>query len=196
MHKAHATAVIAPPPTIWTVGHSTRPLPVFLDLLNSRRIDAIADVRRFPGSRRHPHFAREALEQSLPADGIDYQWLPQLGGRRTPLPATTNTGWRNLSFRGYADHLSSAEFADGLVQLLDFAAPRRCALMCSEALWWQCHRALIADVLTLRGVQVLHLLAEGKEAPHTYTSPARIVDGYLAYPGVAQPDMFEDGDRA
>lgn len=171
-----------PAPGIWTVGHSTHTLEHFLDLLAAHGIQAIADVRRFPGSRRYPWFASDALAQSLPAHGIEYAWLPQLGGRRKVQPGSANGGWRNESFQGYADHLGSAEFADGLDRVLELAARRRAALMCAEALWWRCHRALIADVLKLRGFEVVHILDEAKATPHEFTAPARVEDGRLTYP--------------
>lgn len=174
------------PATVWTVGHSTLALEAFLALLATHGIEAIADVRRFPGSRRHPHFSREALEPSLREAGLDYQWLPQLGGRRTPKPDSPNTGWRNASFRGYADHLGSIEFADGLARLLALAATRRTAMMCSESLWWRCHRGLVSDVLTMRGIQVLHIPQSGRAVPHPWTGPARVVDGRLSYAADAQ----------
>jgi uncharacterized protein (DUF488 family) len=179
------------PATVWTIGHSTRALEEFLSVLAAHRIEAIADVRRFPGSRRHPHFAREALEASLPAASIDYLWLPQLGGRRRPRPDSPNDGWRNEAFRGYADHLASAEFADGFGQLLALASRRRTAMMCSELLWWRCHRSLLSDVLKARGVEVLHIVDAGEAKEHPWTGPARIVDGRLDYsaPGRAG-DLF------
>ncbi len=167
--------------TVWTIGHSTHTLDELLALLAAYRIEAVADVRRFPGSRRHPQFAREALAQSLPAHGLDYEWLPRLGGRRRPRPDSPNTGWRNASFRGYADHLASPEFGQGLEQLLALAARKRTTLMCSEALWWRCHRSLIADVLRCRGVEVIHILDATHNTVHPYTAPARIVDGQLSY---------------
>jgi uncharacterized protein (DUF488 family) len=179
------------PATVWTIGHSTRALEEFQSVLSAHRIEAIADVRRFPGSRRHPHFAREALEASLPAASIDYLWLPQLGGRRRPRPDSPNDGWRNEAFRGYADHLASAEFADGFSQLLALASRRRSAMMCSELLWWRCHRSLLSDVLKARGVEVLHIVDAGEAKEHPWTGPARIVDGRLDYsaPGRAG-DLF------
>ena len=167
--------------TIWTIGHSTRSLDEFFGLLDEYRIEAIADVRRFPGSRRYPYFAREALAESLPAHGIEYQWLSKLGGRRRARPDSPNTGWRNASFRGYADYLATAEFSEGLGELLTLAKRLRTALMCSEALWWRCHRSLIADVLSLRGCTVVHIMDATHSTPHSYTSPARIVDGQLSY---------------
>ena len=171
----------AAPATIWTIGHSTRTLEEFLALLAAYRIEAIADVRRFPGSRRYPHFSREALGETLPSHGIAYQWLPKLGGRRPVQPDSPNDAWRNASFRGYADYLASAEFADGLDALLTLAGQRRTAMMCAEAVWWRCHRSLIADVLRLRGIEVIHILDATHSTVHPYTSPARIVEGRLTY---------------
>ena len=167
--------------TIWTIGHSTRSLEEFLDVLAAYQIETVADVRRFPGSRRHPHFARDALAQTLPAHGISYAWLPKLGGRRRVQPGSPNTGWRNASFRGYADHLASSEFAQGLAELLALAALRRSTLMCSEVLWWRCHRSLIADVLRQRGIEVIHIADAVRSTVHPYTSPAKIVNGQLSY---------------
>jgi uncharacterized protein (DUF488 family) len=169
--------------TVWTIGHSTRPLPVFLDLLAGLGIQALADVRRFPGSKRHPHFAQDALDASLEAEGITYRWLPALGGRRRPRADSPNTAWRNASFRGYADHLGSAEFSSGLDELLELSGRRRTTLMCAEALWWRCHRALIADVLCVRGIEVVHILDAQSSVRHPYTSAARIVEGRLSYAG-------------
>ena len=166
---------------VWTIGHSTRPLQVFLDLLAGYGIQAVADVRRFPGSKRHPQFAQDALSASLEADGITYRWLPALGGRRRPRSDSPNTAWRNASFRGYADHLGSAEFSAGLDELLELSGRRRTTLMCAEALWWRCHRALIADVLCIRGVEVVHILDGRNSVRHPYTSAARIVEGRLSY---------------
>src|SRR5574340_671706 len=168
--------------TIWTIGHSTRTLEAFLGVLAAYRIEAVADVRRFPGSRRYPHFAKDALAGTLPTHGIVYQWLPRLCGRRPVRPDSPNDGWRNASFRGYADYLASAEFAEGLYELLALAGERRTAMMCAEAVWWRCHRALIADVLRLRGIEVIHILDATHSTVHPYTSPARIVEGRLTYP--------------
>lgn len=176
------------PRRIWTLGHSTRTPAEFLALLDHHRLQAIADVRRHPGSRRLPQFGADALRADLTAHGIDYHWLPELGGRRRPAPDSVNTAWRNTSFRGYADHLQSDEFAAGLEQLLALAAARRTALMCAELLWWRCHRALIADVLTLRGIEVLHVRGEEAPVPHPYTTAARLVDGRLSYAaGAGEP---------
>ncbi len=168
-------------PTIWTIGHSTRPLQEFLQLVASYRLEAVADVRRFPGSRRQPQYAQAALSDTLAEHCIDYRWLPALGGRRRPLPDSPNTTWRNASFRGYADHIASAEFSTGLDELLAFSIHKRTALMCAESVWWRCHRALIADVLCVRGIEVIHILDARHAVVHPLTSPARIVQGKLSY---------------
>lgn len=177
---------------IWTIGHSTRSLEAFLALLDGHGIGAVADIRRFPGSRRLPWFAGEALQQSLAGAGIDYAWIPQLGGRRRPVPGSTNTGWRNASFQGYADHMDSAEFAGGLALALALAARRPTALMCAEGPWWRCHRALVADALKLRGLEVLHILDGRPATPHPWTPVARVVDGRLDY-GPVQPSLLGPG---
>ncbi len=186
----------APPPrvdAIWTIGHSTLALDEFTARLAAHRIEAILDVRRFPGSRRCPWFGREALAEGLPAFGVQYAWLPQLGGRRKARPGSINTGWRNASFQGYADHLDTAEFAEGLAAALVIAARHRSALMCAESLWWRCHRALVSDVLKLRGIEVRHILGPGEATLHPWTSPARVVDGRLCYPSI-QASLFDGGD--
>ncbi len=175
--------------TIWTIGHSTRDWDGFLALLAGYGIQAVADVRRFPGSRRYPWFAGEAMANTLPAAGLDYLWLPQLGGRRRALPGSPNGAWRNAAFQGYADHLDSVEFAEGLALLLELAARRRTALMCAEAVWWRCHRRLIADVLTMRGIDVLHILDASHAQAHMLTDTARLLDGRLVYPP-RQDDLF------
>jgi uncharacterized protein (DUF488 family) len=166
---------------IWTIGHSSRTLDEFLALLAQYGVGAVADVRRFPGSRRQPWFAREALENSLGVHGLADRWIPALGGRRRPRADSPNTAWRNESFRGYADHLESAEFAGGLAGLLELAGRLPTAMMCAEVLWWRCHRALISDVLTTRGIEVVHILGAGKSSVHCYTSAASLVDGRLSY---------------
>ena len=168
--------------TIWTLGHSTRPLDEFLALLAQYQLEAIADVRRFPGSKRYPQYAEAALSATLAEQSIAYHWLPALGGRRRPLPDSQNVAWRNSSFRGYADHIASAEFARGLDELLALSGRLRTALMCAEAVWWRCHRALIADVLRVRGIEVVHILDAKHAVVHPYTAPARVIDGKLSYP--------------
>lgn len=172
---------IAKVSTIWTIGHSTHPLDEFLALLAQYRIEAIADVRRFPGSRRHPQYMEANLRASLIERGIQYRWLPALGGRRKPLPDSPNTAWRNASFRGYADHLNSIEFAEGMRDLLELSGRRCTAMMCAELLWWRCHRSLIADVLCVRGIKVEHILDATHATVHPMTAPARIEQGRLTY---------------
>jgi uncharacterized protein (DUF488 family) len=167
--------------TIWTIGHSTRPLRTFLKLLAHYELEAVADVRRFPGSRRQPQYAQATLHSALAEHGIAYDWIAALGGRRRPHADSPNITWRNASFRGYADHIASVEFAAGLTELLELAGRHRTTLMCAEAVWWRCHRALIADVLCVRGVEVVHILDETHTVVHPYTSPARIVGGRLTY---------------
>jgi uncharacterized protein (DUF488 family) len=167
--------------TIWTIGHSTRPLQAFLELLAHYGLEGIADVRRFPGSRRQPQYGEAALRAALAEHNIAYHWLPALGGRRRPRPDSPNTAWRNASFRGYADHIDSAEFAHGMSALLELSGRLRTTLLCAEAVWWRCHRALIADVLCVRGIEVVHILDAKHAVVHPYTSPARIVQGRLSY---------------
>ena len=166
---------------IWTLGHSTRSLQEFFDLLAENRIEAVADVRRYPGSRRWPHFARGPLAEALDTGGLAYLWLPELGGRRTPAADSPNTAWRNASFRGYADYLATEPFAVGLDRLVNLASGLRTAIMCAESLWWRCHRGLIADVLRWDGFDVIHILGPGSTASHPYTAAARIVGGRLSY---------------
>jgi uncharacterized protein (DUF488 family) len=167
--------------TVWTVGHSTRSAGEFIELLQARRIEAVADVRRFPASRRHPHFSREQLEPALAAHDVDYLGLPALGGRRPPKPDSVNTGWRVAAFRGYADYMETPEFAEAFARLLEVAHARRIAIMCAEALWWQCHRRLIADALLALGHEVLHIQSRADASPHKLIPPATMRDGKLSY---------------
>lgn len=169
------------PLTVWTVGHSTRPLADFLAVLAAYRIEAIVDVRRFPGSSRQPQYQRPVLEAALRGAGIDYLSLPALGGRRRPLSNSPNTAWRHPAFRGYADHLATEEFATGLFELLMVASGLRTAVMCAEVLWWRCHRRLIADVLVSLGGRVMHIFDAETAQAHRLTAPARLVRGMLTY---------------
>jgi uncharacterized protein (DUF488 family) len=171
---------------IWTIGHSTLPIESLLDALAAHGITLLVDVRRFPGSRRHPQFNRDALAQSLASRGIDYAHYEALGGRRRPRADSHNTAWRNDSFRGYADYMEAPAFAGAIEALLRQAASRRVAIMCAEMLWWQCHRGLIADYLKARHHEVTHIGAHHKTEPHPYTSPARVIDGRLSYRGLLE----------
>ncbi len=168
-------------PRIWTVGHSTRSLDEFVGLLVAHDVEVIADVRRYPGSRRWPHFSREPLAEGLEARGLAYESFPELGGRRQPRPDSPNTAWRSAAFRGYADYMATEEFADGLSRLTDLACGLRTAIMCAEAVWWRCHRALIADALRWAGFEVYHIMGPASSIVHPYTSAARITDGLLTY---------------
>src|SRR3954471_4291747 len=132
-------------PKVWTIGHSTRPVEEFLALLRENGIEVLADVRRYPGSRRHPQFGEAQMAASLRDAGVNYEHMPELGGRRPALRDSPNTAWRNTAFRGYADHMETSEFADGTNRLMNLATSKRLTIMCAEALWWQCHRGLIAD---------------------------------------------------
>lgn len=169
---------------IWTVGHSNQPLRAFLLTLVTHKIELVADVRRFPASRRHPHFGKDALAASLAEHGIGYEHVPELGGRRAARKDSRNSAWQNAGFRGYADYMETREFEDGIARLLQLAAERRTAIMCAELLWWQCHRGLVADYLKARGHDVVHIVSPAKQEPHPYTSAASIVDGQLSYRGL------------
>jgi uncharacterized protein (DUF488 family) len=180
---------------IWTIGHSTRTIEQFIELLRFQQIEVVVDVRRYPGSRMHPQFNSGALAESLAHARIAYRSAPELGGRRTPRPDSRNTAWRNASFRGYADYMETAAFAAALDRLIADAARQRTTIMCAEAVWWQCHRSLIADALKARGIEVLHILNGPKIAEHPYTAAARVVDGRLDYGSTPRTlDLFQDND--
>ncbi len=167
--------------TVWTVGHSTRPISDFLAVLAAYRIEVVADVRRFPGSRSQPQYQQPALESALHRAGIGYRWLPDLGGRRQPISDTPNTTWRHPAFRGYANYLAGEEFATGLFELLTLAWGLRTAVMCAEILWWRCHRRMIADVLVSLGAHVIHIMDADTAQTHRLRAPARLVRGVLSY---------------
>jgi uncharacterized protein (DUF488 family) len=169
---------------ILTIGHSTRSAEEFLELLRAHAVTGLADVRTIPRSRRHPHFAREALERDLPAHGIEYRHFAALGGLRHPRPDSPNGGWRVAGFRGYADHMRTPEFAAAIDDLLAFGTSRRVAVMCAEAKWWQCHRQLVADALVARGIDVRHIMTKKDATPHELTSFARISGTQVHYPAL------------
>ena len=170
--------------TIYTVGHSTRNFDEFIGLLQENRIELLADVRSFPGSRKFPQFNKESLEITVPASGIEYIHLKQLGGRRRVKPDSHNTVWRNDAFRGYADYMETGDFRQGIDELVALAEDKRAAIMCSEAVWWRCHRSMISDCLKAAGTTVLHIMGEGKVVEHPYTAAARIVNGGIVYGNV------------
>ena len=168
--------------SVFTVGHSTRSLDELVALLREHDIRLLADVRTSPGSRRLPHFSKAALTGLLQERGVAYAHLPELGGFRRPRPESPNQGWRNLSFRGYADYMASEPWRAGLERLLALAAEQNVAAMCAEAVPWRCHRSLIADGLLVRGVPVLHLLGPGQSQPHELTPFARVTGDRIIYP--------------
>lgn len=172
------------PIRIWTIGHSTRSVTDFEELLLAHQIKTIADVRTYPVSRRFPHFNQKQLSEQLARASIDYHHVPSLGGMRKPLRNSKNTAWKNASFRGYADHMDTGVFAKGIDELLKLAASSPTAFMCAESLWWKCHRSLISDYLKSKGHEVIHIFSADKTEAHPYTSAARIVDGELSYEGL------------
>ena len=175
--------------TIWTIGHSTRTIDEFVSLLRENTIEALADVRRFSGSRKYPQFNQGPLADSLADAGIEYVAIPKLGGRRRVRPDSKNTVWRNESFRGYADHMETAEFEAGIDKLLDLSRRKHTAIMCAEAVWWRCHRSMIADRLKADGITVRHIIDEGEAKIHPFTSAARLANGQLTY-------SPEEGEKA
>jgi len=173
-------------PHVWTIGHSTRDIDEFIGLLTENRIEAVADVRSFPGSRKFPQFNAENLAESLPEAGIKYIPFKQLGGRRKVRKDSPHTIWRHEAFRGYADYMDTEDFKKGIDELLDLAAKKRTAIMCSEAVWWRCHRSMISDYSKSLGATVTHIMAPGKTEKHPYTSAATVVDGKLYYRAEAE----------
>ncbi|HEY6247394.1 MAG TPA: DUF488 domain-containing protein [Pyrinomonadaceae bacterium] len=173
---------------LWTVGHSTRSAEELGHLLQIHQIRTLVDVRSFPGSRRYPQFNKAILSEFLTTMNIDYVHAPRLGGRRKPNAKSPNTAWKNASFRAYADYMETAEFKEGIQDLIEIARKESTAIMCAESLWWRCHRSLIADYLKAAGVTVVHILDEKKSEVHPFTSAARIVDGKLSYRGLLQDE--------
>jgi uncharacterized protein (DUF488 family) len=176
---------------MWTVGHSTHALDELVGMVRAHGVTSIADVRKIPRSRRHPQFNLDALTSGLAAAGLGYCHVPGLGGLRRERPdsaPSVNRAWRNPSFRAYADYMQTEEFAQQLDALLDLARRERVAIMCAEAVWWRCHRALIADALVARGEPVLHILTREQAEPHVLRDFARVEKGRVTYPG--EPELF------
>ncbi|HEV8255200.1 MAG TPA: DUF488 domain-containing protein [Vicinamibacteria bacterium] len=168
----------------YTIGHSTRAIDELVDLLKENGIRLLVDVRRFPGSRRYPHFGREALAAALGKSGIGYRHEPDLGGRREPAPRSPNTAWRVAGFRGYADHMATTVFQDALGRVKAAAARQPTAVLCAEALPWRCHRQLVADALVADGFEVRHIMGRGQVQPHAlHPAAQRTLAGHLVYPG-------------
>ncbi len=172
---------------IWTIGHSTHTIDLFISVLSSFQIEIVADIRSLPGSRKYPQYNKENLEIVLPLQGIQYVHLPALGGRRKGNPHSKNTGWEHPAFRSYADYMETADFVAGIHQLEEIALQKRVAYMCAEVLWWRCHRSLVSDYLKWQGWQVWHIMAKDKATLHTYTRPARIIDNKLNYEKAEPP---------
>jgi uncharacterized protein (DUF488 family) len=173
---------------IFTLGHSTLSLEAFLALVHTHALAHVVDVRRFPGSRRHPHFAGPALAAALAEQGVGYTWLPGLGGRRSRRADSPHTGWRVAAFAGYADHMDTPEFRQAAAQLLELPGRARTAILCAEALPQRCHRRLVADWLLAHGVRVTHILTKSRACAHALTPFARVEGGRVIYDG-GQPDL-------
>jgi uncharacterized protein (DUF488 family) len=182
------------PLSLFTIGHSTHPQDEFLKLLTRHGINALADIRRFPGSRKHPHFNRDRLAATLPDAGIEYHWFEPLGGRRKDSSGQSkNLGLRNESFRNYADYMATPEFREAVGRLTELARETRTAMMCAEGLFWRCHRRLVSDYLLARGVAVEHVMPSGELRPHTLTEGARVDGEKLTYPAPHQAQtLFDD----
>ncbi len=184
---------------ILTIGHSTRSIEEFLDLLRQHRVERLVDIRTIPRSRRNPQFNTEALAKSLVRGGIDYGHIKELGGLRHPRPDSINLGWRNASFRGYADYMQTAEFDEAVARLLQLCAGKRCAVMCAEAVPWRCHRSLLSDALVARGIGVEHILSGSRRDVHNLTPFARIENERVTYPQAetAQAELrFDESEAA
>lgn len=166
---------------IYTIGHSTHSFAELLEMLQSFEVRVLADIRRFPGSRKYPQFNKDNLAPALEKNGISYIHLEELGGRRKVQTDSPNNRWKNASFRGYADYMETKEFATAIARLEAIALKQRTACMCSEAVWWRCHRSMVSDYLKAKGWMVLHIMATGKTTEHPYTSPARVVGDCVFY---------------
>lgn len=177
---------------IRTVGHGTLPADAFVRLASAAGVEAVVDVRRFPGSRRHPHFGSDEMARWLAAAELDYHWLPSLGGRRTPMPDSPNVALRNAQFQAYADHMGTEEFRSGIAALLAIADTVPVAVMCAESVWWRCHRRLVADHLVLVETRdVEHLFHDGRLDPHTPTAQARRVGSTVVYDVGTQQSLLD-----
>ncbi len=179
---------------VFTIGHSSHPLGTFIWLLRKHGVELLVDIRRFPGSKRHPQFSRENLSSSLMEEDIEYLWLEALGGRREKAHGpSSNQGLTDQGFRNYADYMATDGFRQGVETLMEIAVRHRPAIMCAEAMFWQCHRRLLSDYLTANGVKVQHIFPSGEAKPHEMTPGAKVIEGTVTYPG--PPTLFEmDGE--
>lgn len=169
------------PHTVYTIGHSTRALTDIVEMLRSFNVEVLVDIRHYPGSRKYPHFNKENLKVEIPKFGMEYLHMEDLGGRRRVAKDSKNTRWRNASFRGYADYMETPAFKKAIKNLENIAQNKTTAYMCSEAVWWRCHRSMVSDFLKAKGWTVLHISAVGKAEEHPYTSVARVAGGRVFY---------------
>ncbi|MFL6711050.1 MAG: DUF488 family protein [Massilia sp.] len=183
-----------PPPPVFTIGHSTRPIADFIALLQQNGVTCLLDIRTVPKSRHNPQFCKDELSASLSAAGIEYRYLPGLGGLRKTRKDSSNTGWRNLSFRGYADYMQTEEFATNVQDLITLGAAQPCALMCAEAVPWRCHRSLVADALLVRGVPVEEIIDAKPPRLHKMTPFAHVEGLTITYPPEPQPEGETSSD--
>ena len=167
---------------VCTIGHSNRTIEEFIDLLRQNEVQCLLDIRTVPKSRHNPQFGQDQLPQSLEAAGIAYRQMPGLGGLRRPLKESPNSGWRNTSFRGYADYMQTPEFAQNVDAVIELAGDTRCVLMCAESVPWRCHRSLVADALLVRGIPVEHIINPGKRKPAALTPFAKVEGTKITYP--------------
>jgi uncharacterized protein (DUF488 family) len=175
---------------LFSIGHSTHPIEHFLELLGQHRIATLADIRSLPGSRRWPQFNQESMAEALGRAGVEYQWLKRLGGRRhSKRRDSPHVAWKVAAFRSYADYTESTDFAEGLDELSALATASRAAIMCSEGLWWRCHRRIVSDHMTLRGWDVEHILPSGKLTAHQLPDFASVIEGRIVYDG-GQPPLL------
>jgi uncharacterized protein (DUF488 family) len=181
---------------VFTIGHSTRTWEDFRNLLRAHGIERLVDVRTMPRSRRHPQFNKEELAAKLRGTRIGYVHLPKLGGLRRAARESRNTGWRNASFRGYADYMQTTDFAEGLQRLMRLAEEKRTAIMCAEAVPWRCHRSMVADALAIRGIHVQHILSEKRAQVHAVTPFAHVEGDEISYPGAADGAVPRGGGKS
>jgi uncharacterized protein (DUF488 family) len=182
-------------PTIFTIGHGARPIEAFIALLHGAAIDRVVDVRTAPGSRKHPHFGKDALASSLPEAGVEYEWEKELGGWRKARPQSLHTALRSSGFRGYADHMETPQFREALARLIETSRQRRTTVMCAESLWWRCHRRMLADALLVAGCEVVHLMEGGRQESHRLSPSARVESGTIFYDvDVGQQELVREED--
>ncbi|HEV2318938.1 MAG TPA: DUF488 domain-containing protein [Verrucomicrobiae bacterium] len=188
MAKPAPPSASGPSPLVLTIGHSTRPIEEFIRLLQAHEVECLVDVRTIPRSRHNPQFNTDTLPVSLKTAGIGYEHVPDLGGLRRALPDSVNAGWRNTSFRGYADYMQTSQFTKAVEKLIGLGKRRRLALMCAEAVPWRCHRSLIADALVARGIGVEHIMSLSRRQRHVLTPFAKVEGLRITYPAEGLAD--------